>query len=155
MATRQYTVGIIGLGYGRAATLQSGASVAITVIRVARGLNEHSLEVYGEQGALAMRQTRTGDAWHLGELRSACGSDLFAPVVIATRPSAAALSQDRLERTGQATICPMVPQFITAIERGRPTTPSLQDGASAQAVLDAALESSRTARWVPLGFPER
>ena len=53
------------------ASLKCGASAAITVSRVARGLNEHSLEVYGEQGALAMRQSRTGTAWHLGELRSA------------------------------------------------------------------------------------
>ena len=130
------------------ATLQSGASVAITVSRVARGLNEHSLEVYGELGALAMRQTRAGESWHLGELLAASGTAVFEPVPIPATRDGTALSTDRLERTGQATICPMVRQFVAAVEGGRPAAPSLQDGASAQAVLDAALESSRSGHWV-------
>lgn len=130
------------------ATLQCGASVAITVSRVARGLNEHSLEVYGELGALAMRQTRAGDAWHLGELRAAQGAALFEPVPIAATQNGVAVSTDRLELIGQATICPMVQQFVAAVESGRPVEPSLRDGASAQAVLDAVLESSRSGNWV-------
>ena len=133
------------------AELRSGASVAITVSRVARGLNEHTLEVYGETGALAMRQTRTGDDWHVGELRAASGSGLFEPVIIPAQAGSEALSTERLELTGQATICPMVQQFIAAIEGRRPPAPSLQDGASAQAVLDAVLESSRSRRWVTVG----
>ena len=132
------------------AELQGGASVAITVSRVARGLNEHSLEVYGEKGALSMRQTRTGHDWHLGELGAASGSGLFEPVVIPAQAGSEMLSKERLELTGQATICPMVRQFIAAIENGRTVTPSLQDGASAQAVLDAVLESSRSGHWVSL-----
>ena len=132
------------------ATLESGASVAITVSRVARGLNEHSLEVYGELGALAMRQTRSGETWHLGELLAARGSALFEPVVITPSHDGAELSRDRLELTGQSTICPMVQQFVAAIESGRQATPSLQDGASAQAVLDAVLESSGSGQWVPV-----
>lgn len=130
------------------AALQCGASVAITVSRVARGLNEHSLEVYGELGALAMRQTRNGEAWHLGELRAASGSTLFEPASIPALHHGMTLSTERLERTGQATICPMVQQFVAAVAVGRPAAPSLQDGASAQAVLDAALESSRSGQWV-------
>ena len=130
------------------ATLQSGASVAITVSRVARGLNEHSLEAYGELGALAMRQTRAGESWHLGELRAARGTAVFEPVPIPATQDGTALSTDRLELTGQATICPMVQQLLAAIKGGRPVTPSLQDGASAQAVLDAVLESSRAGHWV-------
>jgi NADP-dependent 3-hydroxy acid dehydrogenase YdfG len=136
------------------ATLQTGASVAITVSRVARGLNEHSLEVYGERGALAMRQTRTGEAWHLGELRAASGSGLFEPVDIPHSQDGATLSKDRLELTGQSTIRPMVEQFVAAIESGRPATPSLQDGASAQAVLDAVIESSQSGHWVAVAMPE-
>ena len=135
------------------AGLRSGVSVAITVSRVARGLNEHSLEVYGEHGALTMRQTRSGSAWHLGELRSATGSALFEPISLSTEDVAPALSQDRLELTGQTTICPMVKQFIAAIEGRGPLTPSLQDGASAQAVLDAVLESTVSGRWVTIGSP--
>lgn len=137
------------------AMLESGASVAITVSRVARGLNEHSLEVYGEQGALSMRQTRTGEAWHLGELRAASGSALFEPVVIPIPDYGVTLSKDRIELTGQTTICPMVQQFVSDIEDGRPAAPSLNDGASAQAVLDAILESSRSGNWVYLNSSER
>ena len=130
------------------AELHSGVSVAITVSRVARGLNEHSLEVYGEQGALAMRQTRTGVDWHLGELRAASGSGLFEQVAIPALAGSSALSTERLELTGQTTIFPMVQQFIAAIEGRRVPAPSLQDGASAQAVLDAVLESTRSRSWV-------
>jgi predicted dehydrogenase len=130
------------------AELQSGVTVAITVSRVARGLNEHSLEVYGEQGALAMRQTRTGDGWHVGELRAASGAGMFESVAIPTRAGSEALSTERLDLTGQATLCPMVQQFIEAIEGRRVASPSLQDGASAQAVLDAVLESTRSRSWV-------
>lgn len=136
------------------ASLKCGASAAITVSRVARGLNEHRLEVYGEQGALAMRQSRTGTAWHLGELRSASGTAWFEPVWLSPPDTGTPLSQDRLERTGQATICPMVKQFLQAIEGNRPLAPSLQDGASAQAVLDAVLESTRSGRWASIGQPE-
>jgi predicted dehydrogenase len=42
----------------------------------------------------------------------------------------------------------MVQQFIEAIEGRRVASPSLQDGASAQAVLDAVLESTRSRSWV-------
>ena len=115
---------------------------------VAHGLNEHSLEVYGEQGALAMRQTRTGTDWHIGELRAASGSGMFEPVAIPAQTGSSALSTERLELTGQSTICPMVQQFIAAIEGRRAPAPSLQDGASAQAVLDAVLESTRSRSWV-------
>jgi len=128
-------------------TLESGPSVAITVSRVARGLNEHSLEVYGEQGALSMRQTRNGSGWHLGELQAATGGGVFEPVPIAP-PTGLLPSDDRLELTGQATICPMVQQLIAAIENRRPAEPSLQDGARAQAVLDAVLASCGSDHWV-------
>jgi predicted dehydrogenase len=130
------------------AELQTGVSVAITVSRVARGLNEHSLEVYGDQGALAMRQTRTGDGWHVGELRAASGAGMFEPVVIPTQVGNKALSTDRLDLIGQTTLCPMLQQFITAIESRQLAAPSLQDGASAQAVLDAILASSLNMSWV-------
>ena len=116
--------------------------------RVARGLNEHSLEVYGDQGALAMRQTRTGDGWHVGELRAASGAGMFEPVVIPTQVGNKALSTDRLDLIGQTTLCPMLQQFITAIESRQLAAPSLQDGASAQAVLDAILASSLHESWV-------
>jgi predicted dehydrogenase len=106
------------------------------------------LEVYGEQGALAMRQTRTGADWHIGELRVASGSGMFEPVAIPAKAGSLVLSTERLELIGQTTICPMVEQFIAAIEGRRTPAPSLQDGASAQAVLDAVLESTRSGSWV-------
>ncbi len=39
-------------------------------------------------------------------------------------------------------------EFIDAIRRGRPCSPSLWDGAQAQAVMDAALQSTAERRWV-------
>ena len=44
-------------------------------------------------------------------------------------------------------------EFVDAIRNQRPCVPSFHDGARAQAVMDAAVESAATRRWVELGRP--
>src|SRR5262245_61485431 len=53
------------------AELASGAHVAFTVSRVARGVNEQHLEAYGSAGALSYRLTRERARWYRGELSAA------------------------------------------------------------------------------------
>lgn len=131
------------------AELGSGATLAMTVSRVARGLNEHSMEVYGENGALSMRQSRTGDGWQLGQLSMAQGSDPMSPVELPSTTGSPGASEDRLDVTGVTTIAPMVRQFIAAIEsQGLVAAPSLQDGLQAQAVLEAITASVQSRAWI-------
>ena len=55
--------------------------------------------------------------------------------------------------TGKATIGPLVKRFLTAIKKGEPASPSLEDGLRAQEVLDAVLESLKTRAWAPVPKP--
>ena len=41
-------------------------------------------------------------------------------------------------------------EFVDAIRAGRPAVPSFHEGAAAQAVMDAAIESATTGRWIDL-----
>jgi len=133
------------------AELRSGATMALTVSRVARGLNEHSIEAYGESGALSMRQCRTGAGWQTGELRMAQGADLLSTVELPAPTSDAGESGDRLDITGRTTIAPMVRAFVAAIENPLSVpAPSLHDGLQAQAVLEAIAASVANRCWIDI-----
>lgn len=43
-------------------------------------------------------------------------------------------------------------QFIDAILNDQPVAPNFEDGLKVQEVIDAAVESQRRGRWVPLGM---
>jgi len=45
--------------------------------------------------------------------------------------------------------------MLAAIRSGELASPSFEDGVRAQAVLDAVLESERTAAWVPVAGAAR
>jgi predicted dehydrogenase len=128
------------------AELVSGARVAFTVSRVARGANEQTLECYGSAGALVYRLGREGPRWYRGELRATEGSGMV-PVRISTGLPKSAGEGDQLEVTGKATIGPLVKRFLAAIGKGESASPSLEDGLRAQEVLDAVLESLSTGGW--------
>jgi predicted dehydrogenase len=53
-----------------------------------------------------------------------------------------------MEVVGKGTIAPLVKRMLDAVRKGEPASPSFEDGIRAQAVLDAVLESERTAAWV-------
>jgi predicted dehydrogenase len=131
------------------AELASGAVVTLQASRAAHGANENTLEVYGTRGALAYRLDRSHPRWYRGgELRAAtAGGPPTAVKVPAVVPRAAG-EGDAMEVVGKATIAPLVKTMLTAIRKGAPASPSLEDGVRAQAVLDAVLESERTAGWV-------
>jgi predicted dehydrogenase len=121
------------------AELDSGAQVSFTVSRVAHGLNENSLEAYGENGGLSARVARTGGDWHLGQLFGAKPGEPMARLPI--EAVAGIDGEDRLEIIGRSTVAPMISGMLQAIRRGEAPSPSLEDGMRAQAVLDAVLSS--------------
>ncbi len=128
------------------AELASGAQVAFTVSRVAHGVNEHSIEAYGADGALSLRMGRSGKDWHTGELRAARSGEDFTRVDVASTAAFAA-DTDAREILGRTTVAPMVREMLAAIERREPASPSLEDGMQAQAVLDAVLASVLSGTW--------
>jgi predicted dehydrogenase len=129
------------------AELASGAQVSFTTSRVARGVNEASMEAYGTGGALSYRLTREGTRWYRGEL-SAASTGGLEPVRVAVGLPRATGEGDALEVTGKATIGPLVKRFLAGIRKGESPSPSFEDGARAQEVLDAVAESITRGSWV-------
>ena len=133
------------------AELASGAVVTLQASRAARGANESSLEVYGTSGALAFRFDRSQARWTRGgELLATTGGGPLAPVKVTPVVPRAAGEGDAMDVVGKVTIAPLVKRMLAAIRKGEPASPSFEDGVRAQAVLDAVLESERTAAWVPV-----
>jgi predicted dehydrogenase len=135
------------------AELASGARATFTVSRVARGANEQTMECYGSQGGLTYKLDRVGSRWYRGQLQATEGSAALAPISISAGLPKSTGEGDQLEVTGKATIGPLVKRLLTAIRKGQPASPSLEDGLRAQEVLDAVLESLRTRAWAPVPKP--
>jgi predicted dehydrogenase len=127
------------------AELESGTEVTLHVSRVARGVNDHTLEAYGTTGAVAYRLDRDSPRWWAGRLLTAKGASTFAPVPIEADDVEGG---DPLEIIGRATIAPLVGRMLEAIDGETPASPSLEDGVRAQAVLDAVGESLARRAWV-------
>ncbi len=129
------------------AELRSGAQVAFTATRVARGTNEQGLEVYGTRGAAQYRMQRGGPRWWEGELRVSEGGALQR--VEPSAPPAPSVGEgDVGDVVGKATIAPLVARLLEAIRSGTAPSPSFEDGARAQAVLEAVAESVSRRAWV-------
>jgi predicted dehydrogenase len=129
--------------------LASGAQVTLSVSRVAHGMSQHELDVFGTRGALRYRMLREGPRWYRGELWQA-GSDgqPFAPVRVPTGLPRSAGEGDPLEVLGKATIAPLGRRLLRAMRRRETPSPSFEDGLRAQAVLDAVADSLRQGGWV-------
>lgn len=123
------------------ARLASGALVAFIVSRVARAMNQQTIEAYGSEGALEYRLDRDKPRWWRGELRQAGKEGGFVPVKAPAGLPKSAGEGDAMEVVGKTTIAPLVKRFLAAVRRGRSESPSFEDGMRAQAVLDAVLES--------------
>ncbi len=128
--------------------LASGATVTLATSRVARGMNEHTLEAFGSGGGLTYRFTREGDRWWESELRATAAGDVFKPVAPRSAPDRSAGDGDPADIVGKATIAPLVAQFVQSICTGAPAVPSFRDGVRAQAVLDAVLDATTRGDWV-------
>ena len=129
------------------AELDHGVEATLRLSRVAHGMNDHGLEAFGSKGALLYRLTREAPRWWEGELRASSGG-AFERVEPRAPSPLVAHESDPMDLIGKATIAPLVARFLDGVRAGTSPSPSFADGAAAQAVLDAALESARTRRWV-------
>ena len=129
------------------AELASGALATCDVSRVARGMAEHGLQVFGSRGALAYSLRRGTPGWFAGELRATEGSAALAPVATAAAPDPGG-TDDPMEVMGSTIMAPLAAHFLEAIRAGSTPSPSFADGLRAQAVLDAVAESAARGAWV-------
>ena len=129
------------------AELRSGAHVTLTVSRTARGTAEHGVEAYGSTGALSYRLDREGTRWYRGHLAAAADGG-FDPVRVPVGLPRTAGEGDAMEVIGKATIGPLVKRFLAGIRKGESPSPSFEDGARAQEVLDAVTQSIARGTWV-------
>ena len=128
--------------------LTSGATVVLSTSRVARGINEHTLEAFGSGGGLTYRFVREGARWWEGELRTTATGDVLSTVEPRSAPDPGVGTGDPMEIIGKVTIAPLVARFLESVRTGAPVSSSFRDGVRAQAVLDAALESAARGGWV-------
>jgi predicted dehydrogenase len=133
--------------------LASGAQVALSVSRVARGALDQTLDVYGSRGALSYRVDREAPRWWEGELRAAGERGAFQRVAPRVQPAPSLGDGDQMEITGKATIAPLVARLLEGIRTDETPSPSLEDGLRAQAVLDAIHESAARGGWVDVPRP--
>jgi predicted dehydrogenase len=131
-----------------------GTHVAFDASRVAHGVTEQALDVFGSLGTLSYRHGRTGARWWDGTLLVSEGGAGLRPVAPIEAPALAPGDDtDPLDIVGRATIAPLVARFLESIRTGATTSPSFADGVRAQMVLDAVLESAARRAWVDLPEP--
>jgi predicted dehydrogenase len=128
------------------AELAGGIPVTLEVSRAAHGMTEHTLEVFGEHGALAYRLVRNRPRWWEGELRESRSGAAFEPVPTVHEPVPS--TTDASDIIGATTIAPLVGLLLDAIRTGAAPSPSFEDGVRAQAVLDAVAASVARRAWV-------
>ena len=132
------------------AELTTGVHVSLAVSRVAHGLFEHGLDVYCTRGAAHYRQVRAGTRWWDGELMVSDGGRPAARVEPRAVSAVSAADDDLLDATGRTTIALLVARFLEGIRTGTRPSPSLEDGARAQSVLDAVADSAASRAWVEI-----
>ena len=129
--------------------LASGQAVTLEVSRIAHGMAESRLEIFGTTGALAYRLDRSLPRWYDGTLAAATVGKPMAPVdVNAPALDPAAVAGDPMEALGGSLMAALAREFLAAVREGKTRAPSFDDGMQAQAVLDAVLESSKRRAWV-------
>lgn len=130
------------------AELASGAKVAFTISRAARGANDQTLEAYGTNGALRYALVRDRAHWYRGQLHATTGANgAFAPVAIRSALPRGAGEGEVADVIGRTTIAPLVKRFLDGIAKQESPSPSLEDGWRAQLVLDAVARSAATRAW--------
>jgi predicted dehydrogenase len=128
------------------AELGSGTLATLSVSRVTHGVNEHTLELFGERGALAYRLVRTTPRWYEGELRAAATGGALAPVELPP-VDAKYTDGDPMEQLGGSLMAALIARLLDGIRSGKAPAPTLEDGLSAQRVLDAITASVKKGGW--------
>ena len=129
------------------AELEGGALASLAINRVAHGTTEQTLEVFGDKGALAYRLSRAAPRWYDAELRASEGGAAMASVSVP--PLDAKMAEgDPMEQLGGSLMAVLIGRLLEGIRTGRAPSPTLEDGARAQRVLDAVARSTSSGGWV-------
>ncbi|MBL9077837.1 MAG: Gfo/Idh/MocA family oxidoreductase [Planctomycetes bacterium] len=135
------------------ARFRGGAIGTFESSRTATGRKNHNcIEVYGERGALRWNLERLNEL----ELFTGTGpadAQGFRTILCmdALHPYAANWWPDGHIVGYEHTFVHHLADFVRALHDGTPFRPDFQDGVAVQRVLDAALRSARTGRWVTIG----
>lgn len=123
------------------AVLEDGTPVSVTVSNNAFLGCGHRLEIYGDQGSLVLENTQVSYVRGFKLWVGRRHEDRLLEVAVPKEP---AIPGD--DRIGPASR--LAERFLTWVERGIPSTPTLEDGYRVQCLLEAVRESSRTRQWV-------
>ena len=128
-------------------TMAGGGVVTLSQSWVGRIQQGVRIRIAGSEGLLVFSEPETMpvDAPLLGARRSEELHELPRPPAFPPLPS------DDLWRVGATRR--IVREFTRGIEEGLSPTPNFEDGLRCQAVLDAARESDRTGRRIPIRLP--
>jgi len=138
--------------------LANGAVGTIEASRMATGTNDElRFEIHGDKGAL--RFNLMDPNWlYAYDHRDATGPNggqrgFKAIEAVARYPKPAVLPGPKNSIGWVRGHIACLHHFITTIVEDRPPSPSLHDGLAVQRIMAAAIESSRTGRWVDLPQP--
>jgi predicted dehydrogenase len=123
------------------AVLENGTPVSVTVSNNAFLGGGHRLEVYGDQGSLVLENTQVS---YVRGFRLWLGRRHEDRLLEMAVPEEPAIPGD--DRIGPASR--LAERFLAWIERGIPSSPTMEDGYRVQCVLEAVRASARMRQWV-------
>lgn len=126
--------------------LMDGTPVQLTLSSVSRNGRGHWLEIYGDRGTLILGSANQKDYVHGFEIK---GSLAGAPLAKMMIPKRFEFEHNYMDGR-LAPFIRVVDNWVTGIELGRALSPSIQEGLASQRLMDLALASNETERWVNL-----
>lgn len=124
--------------------LADGTPCQVTLSAVAYAGRGHWLEVYGDRGTLVLGNSSQTDYVNGFQLLASKKGAALEPVPIPER-----LAFPKIYQDGRiAPFIRVVDHWVSCIDAGRPSSPSLQDGFYSQLLMDLTHRSHETQQWV-------
>jgi len=121
----------------------SGVPVAVSVSTAAFLGSGHSLEIYGDEGTLILRNPTSDYISGFQLFFAARGAKQLEQISGSPPLPGEALSDGRIQAVGK-----LAGRFLDWIESGKPACPSFRQGLRVQALLELAYESHMERKWV-------
>ena len=126
--------------------LQDGTPVQVTLSAVALAGRGHWIEVYGEQGTLVLGNSRQKDYINGFQLQGSHQGQPLAALDIPER-----LAFPRVYDDGRlAPFIRVIDHWVSCIDRGQPSPPSLADGVRSQQLMDLTHQASDQSTWISI-----
>ncbi|MEB3269943.1 MAG: Gfo/Idh/MocA family oxidoreductase [Leptolyngbya sp.] len=124
--------------------LMDGTPCQITISSVTYGGRGHWVEVYGDRGTLVLGSANLKDYVHGFELHGAPAGEALAPI-----PIPVSLAFPKIYDDGRlAPFIRVVDHWVSCIDRGSATAPSIQEGVYSQLLMDLAHQSHQRQSWM-------